>query len=268
MTRTFLWRMALPENAAIGNGIRYGLRRSHVPQYIDLHCHLLPGLDDGAPDLATSMEMLRELLKLGFTEVCVTPHQRNGLFIPSQAEIAESLQTFKKEAAGQQIPAVVRLGAENYWDEILIDRLRKHSVPCYEDSQAFLFEVNPVIMPPRLEEALFEVRLSGYFPVVAHPERYVAVQRDLEFAENLAKQAAMVVDLEAVAGDANRAQSKAARRLIEEGLAHAAASDMHRSDASSSVAKGIDWMIRRMGNTVAANLLQENPRRILSGELP
>jgi len=239
-----------------------------VAQYIDLHCHLLPGLDDGAPDLATSMEMLQTLVDLGFTEVCATPHQRNGLFIPTAEAIAGALDKLRFEAQKCHPFLHVRLGAENYWDEILIERLRAQAVPCYDGRRAFLFEVNPVLLPPRLEEALFEIRLGGTLPVMAHPERYVAVQRDLGFAETMGKQAALVVDLEALAGTHNRAETKAARRLLEEGVAHAVASDMHSPESKRSVAEGITWIRKRLGAAGLAQLLEENPRRILGGELP
>ena len=241
---------------------------NHVAQYIDLHSHLLPGLDDGAPNLAASMEMLQALVDLGFTEICATPHQRNGLFIPTAEAIARSLDEFQSEAKKHHPSVRIRLGAENFWDEILIERLRKHTVPCYDGRRAFLFEVNPGLAPPHLEEALFEIRLSGCLPVMAHPERYLSVQRDLGVAETMGKQAAMVVDLEALAGTHNRAETRTARRLVENGLAHAVASDMHSPESADSVAGGIEWIRKRLGSAGLTQLLEENPRRILEGELP
>jgi protein-tyrosine phosphatase len=239
-----------------------------VAHYIDLHCHILPGLDDGAPDLATSMEILGALVRLGFSEICATPHQRNGLFIPTADAIAAALAEFTTLASKSHPDLRMHLGAENYWDEILVERLRKHTVPCYDGRRAFLFEVNPVLLPPRLDEALFEIRLAGCLPVMAHPERYLPVQRDLAFAETLGKQAALVVDLEALAGGHNRAETKAARRLVEDGLAHAVASDMHSPDTEDAVGSGIAWIGKRLGPSGTRRLLEENPRRILGGELP
>ncbi len=239
-----------------------------MTQYIDLHCHLLPGLDDGAPDLATSVEMLQALVDLGFAEIYATPHQRNGLFLPTSEAITRALGEFRSAAKSHHPSVRIGLGAENYWDEILIDRLRKHTVPCYDGQRAFLFEVNPVLPPPRLEEALFEIRLGGCLPVMAHPERYLSVQREPGFAETIRRQAALVVDLEAVAGTGNRAESKAARRLLNEGFAHAVASDMHSPDSRDSVAEGLAWIRKHLGATGLKQLLEENPRRILGGELP
>jgi protein-tyrosine phosphatase len=256
------------ENAADSDGIRYGLRGSSVAHYIDLHCHILQGLDDGAPDLATSMAMVEQLTSLGFAEVCATPHQRNGLFIPTADAIGAALSALRAELTGHGSPLELHLGAENFWDDILIERLRKHTVPCYDGRRAFLFEVNPVLLPPRLDEALFEIRLGGCLPVMAHPERYLPVQREGDFAETIGKQAALVVDLEAVAGTGTRAETKTARRLLEDGLAHAVASDLHSPDAAPTVARGLAWIRKRLGEAALGRLLAENPRRILLGELP
>jgi protein-tyrosine phosphatase len=214
------------------------------------------------------MEMLQALAELGFTELCATPHQRNGLFIPSADAIADALAQCRAEAEKTAPSLRLRLGAENYWDEIFIERLRAHTVPCYDGRRAFLFEVNPVLLPPRLEEALFEIRMGGQLPVMAHPERYLAVQRDPGFAETLAKHAALVVDLEAVAGTHNRAETKAARRMVEDGIAHAVASDMHSPESADQVAAGLAWILKRLGAAGPVRLLEENPRRILGGELP
>lgn len=229
---------------------------------------MLPGLDDGAPDLETSREMLEALMDLGFTEICATPHQRNGLFIPPAEAISSALTQLRAEVSKNYAPVQIRQGAENYWDDVFLQRLRSHTVPCYDGQRAFLFEVNPVTLPPRIEEALFEIRVGGKLPVMAHPERYLPVQRDLAFAEVLGRQAALVVDLEALAGTQNRGETKAARRLVEEGLAHAVASDMHSPETKDAVGDGIEWIRKRCGGATIARLLEEHPRRILAGELP
>jgi tyrosine-protein phosphatase YwqE len=78
----------------------------------------------------------------------------------------------------------------------------------------------------------------------------------------------LVVDLEAISGTHNRAETKTARKLVEEGLAHAVASDMHSPNTAGQIAGGIAWIRKHLGTTAVSQLLEENPRRILLGELP
>jgi protein-tyrosine phosphatase len=248
--------------------IRYRLTASLVAHYVDLHTHFLPGLDDGADSLATCLSMVRGLAEMGFSDLCATPHQFAGLFEPSLDEVRLTFDQVSRETATVLPEVRLLLGAENYWDDVFASRLRRGDPPCYDGGKAFLFEVSPAAMPPRLEEALFDIRVAGRLAVLAHPERYSAVQRDPAVAEGLGRQAALLVDLAALSGTGDRAEVKTARRLVEEGLAHAAASDMHDPGDSPAIAAGLAWIEKRLGTEVVRRLLSDNPRRILIGELP
>jgi protein-tyrosine phosphatase len=233
--------------------------------FVDLHAHYLPGLDDGAGDQATALEMVGAVVALGFDRLEATPHQRAGMFMPPREAIAAAF-AWLVEATGDR--AQLGLGAENFWDEVLAERLAQGAVPAYDGGPAFLFELNPALMPPRLPETLFELRLAGKMPVMAHPERYLGIQKDVSRAEALGRSAALVVDLGALDGAHGRAEMKTARRLLEEGLAHAAATDIHRPEDQRSIAAGMAWIRKRLGEDALGRLLDHNPRHILAGELP
>ena len=239
-----------------------------MAHYVDLHSHFLPGLDDGADSLTTCLSMVRTLVELGFSDLCATPHQFAGRFQPPLDQVRLTFDQVSREIAGALPEVRLLLGAENYWDDVLASRIRQGNPPCYDGGKAFLFEISPVVMPPRLEAALFDIRVSGRLPVLAHPERYSAVQRDPAVAESLGRQAALLVDLAALSGTGDRAEVKAARRLVEEGMAHAAASDMHDPEDGPAIASGLGWIQKRLGPDTVKQLLSENPRRILVGQLP
>lgn len=240
----------------------------NVGQYVDLHSHILPGLDDGAADVAASLEMVQALAALGFSTLYATPHQRSGLFMPTLDAISAAAASIAP-ALAETLPTItVDLGAENFWDEILAERLRTNCVPGYGKSRTFLFEIHPSFMPARLEETLFQVRISGRLPILAHPERYASIQRSPDSAAELAQKTGLLVDLAAVGGSRGRAEAKVARRLLEEGLAHAAASDMHRPKDARAIVEGVEWIKKRLGAAALVRLLTENPRRMLAGELP
>ena len=196
--------------------------------FVDLHAHYLPALDDGATSREMSLEMVRAIAALGFSDLYATPHQRSGMFLPTRDAIAAAFATVSADVAAGSVPVRLGLGAENFWDTVLHDRMRERTVPVYGSGPAFLFEVNPQMMPVGIENELFQLRVDGFLPVMAHPERYVAVQRDVSLAERLGRHAVMMIDLGALDGAHGRAEMKTARKLVQEGLAHAAASDIHR----------------------------------------
>jgi protein-tyrosine phosphatase len=245
-----------------------GSRSALMANYVDLHAHYLPALDDGAKDRDMSMRMVRAIAALGFSDLYATPHQRAGMFLPAAEAIRTAFAAVSADAQAAGLGARLDLGAENFWDDVLHRRLQERSVPCYGTSTAFLFEVNPQLMPPGIENELFQQRVAGYLPVMAHPERYVAVQRDVTLAERLGRHAVMMVDLGALDGAHGRKEMKTARKLVQEGLAHAAASDIHRPEDQGSVAAGMAWIRKQLGSGGLETMLAENPRRLLAGEMP
>ncbi len=239
-----------------------------MAHYVDLHSHYLPALDDGATSLEMSLQMMRAIASLGFTHLYATPHQRAGMFMPERPKIDAAFATVRAAfGEGAGLPKL-GLAAENFWDSVFHERLGAHTVPTYDTTPAFLFEVNTQMMPAEMENQLFQIRTSGYMPVMAHPERYASVQRDVSLAERLGRHAGMLIDLGALDGAHGKAEMKTARRLVVEGLAHGAASDIHRPEDQTSVAAGMAWIKKQRGPAVLEQMLDENPRRLLAGELP
>jgi protein-tyrosine phosphatase len=236
--------------------------------YVDLHSHYLPALDDGAAAIEVSVQMVRAVAALGFSHLFATPHQRAGMFMPAREQIDGAFQQVATQV-GTAAPGVrLGLGAENFWDDVFHDRWQRGEHPTYDGGPAFLFEVNPQLMPPAIDQQLFQMRLRGQLPVMAHPERYLAIQRDIDGAAKLARSAALLVDLGALDGAHGKAEMKTARRLILDGLAHAAASDVHTPEDQAAVAAGMAWIRKQRGDAMLDRLLGENPRRILAGDLP
>ncbi len=234
--------------------------------FVDLHSHVLYGLDDGAPDEATAIAMLDGLAALGITEQCVTPHQKAGQYMPSWPRIEATL------AAVQHVRRphhpVLRLGAENMWDDVFIDRVARDQIPRYRDSYAFLVEIPPPLMPPGMLAQLFKLRIKRMVPVLAHPERYEPLWDDDDLARSLRSVCAFVVDLGAVAGFHGKRQTKAARHLLETGIACGVATDAHEVGDLQQAAAGLSWIEKKLGHAAVVRLFDHAPRVILAGELP
>jgi len=212
--------------------------------------------------------MVRALAALGFTDLYATPHQRAGMFMPTRQDIDAAFRLIGAETRALGLDLRLGLGAENFWDDVFHGRLRQGQHPSYDAGPAFLFEVNPQMMPPKIDDELFQMRVRGQLPVMAHPERYVAIQSEVGLAEKLGRSAALLIDLAALDGAHGRPEMKTARRLVLEGLAHGAASDAHSPEDQGAIAAGMAWIKKNRGAEVLNQLLDENPRRILAGELP
>ncbi|MCS6913983.1 MAG: CpsB/CapC family capsule biosynthesis tyrosine phosphatase [Myxococcales bacterium] len=245
--------------------------------YVDLHSHVLWGLDDGARTPKDALEMLQILRSLGFRTVYATPHQKQGEFLPAAPDIAARHADVTRRLQEAGLDLDLHLGAENFWDEVFLERAQCDQQPSYRkgpevpsgrDTPAFLLEFPVMQLPPRLIEQLFAFRLRGRLPVLAHPERYVPLWGQRARLEQIARTAALVVDLAALEGAHGPERARAARYLVQEGLCHAVASDLHQVADARPVAAGMAWIKKRLGPARLQALLADAPRQIVAGQLP
>ena len=234
--------------------------------YVDLHSHVLFGIDDGAPDLDTAVAMLDGLAALGISEQCVTPHQKASQYLPAWPDVERAYAAV--DAARKPAHPKLRLAAENMWDDVFYQRIGNDTIPGYAGTRAFLVEIPPPLAPPAMLDQLFQFRLAGKLPVLAHPERYHALWDDDGFARELRKHCSFVVDLGAVGGYHGRREMKQARHLLETGLVAAVATDAHQLGDLQQAAAGLAWIDKKLGHAAVVRLFDHAPHAILDGEFP
>src|SRR5262249_18538320 len=110
-----------------------------MTHFVDLHSHYLPALDDGATGMEMSVEMIRAVQSLGSSALYATPHQRAGMFMPARAAIDDAYTRVGAEVAKAGAGPELGLGAENFWDDVLLSRIRQGAVPTYGQTRTFLF---------------------------------------------------------------------------------------------------------------------------------
>ncbi len=232
--------------------------------FVDLHSHVLCALDDGSPDLPTSLAMLDALAALGVAEQCVTPHQKASQYLPAWDRVEQAYA--QVDAARRPHHPVLRLAAENMWDDVFLERLEHNTFPGYAGTKAFLVEIPPPVMPPNLRDRLFGLRMQGRIPVLAHPERYQPLWDNDELATALRRCCVFAIDLPAVAGFHGKREAKQARHLLECGLAGVVATDAHQPGDVQQSQQGIAWIAKKLGSSVVERLFADAPRAILAGE--
>ena len=136
---------------------------------VDYHCHLLPGIDDGAASLEESLKMARVLSGVGFTTVCCTPHLLKGAYDTSAHEIRERTAQLQLQLAAESIHLQLTPGAEYYLDEYLVELLRD-PLPLGE-AKLLLIEIPNHAPEEFVKETCYRIKCSGYTPLIAHPER-------------------------------------------------------------------------------------------------
>jgi len=236
---------------------------------IDLHLHLIPGIDDGAESLAVSEAMLTRMASLGFTRLVATPHLKDRL-VPAYQDQAEGSLMPVQDLA-DRFGITVGLGYEHLLLPGLADRLQTGEASTLAGSRSVLVELPFVGWSQHAESSLFALQTAGFVPVLAHPERYDAVQRDPELALAVAERGVVLqLTFGSFVGTYGRAVEKSVRTLLEASLARGfrviLATDAHSDGARlRSVPDGIAWIRKHIpaGDAVIRWAADEVPLSLL-----
>jgi protein-tyrosine phosphatase len=237
-----------------------------VSGYVDLHCHWLPGVDDGVESLEDSVALLRSLADVGFARVVATPHMRPGMFDNTAGELRRTFERVQGELAAVSALPERELASEHFFDDIVFRRLLAGDGLPYPGEAAVLLEFYDSNFPPRVEQLLSQLRQRGLTPVIAHPERYRVIWDRPSLLDGLLDSGAVaLLDVAALVGKYGRQPQRCAERLLESGSYHAACSDAHRVRDVAEVERGIDVIRRRYGEAEVDALLRAGPLEILAG---
>jgi protein-tyrosine phosphatase len=243
-----------------------------VRGFVDLHCHWVFGIDDGARTAEASLAMLRGLKKAGFDTVMATPHMRPGMFDNDRNALRAAFDAMRPHLEGEGDLPAVYLSSEHWFDEIVFARLIAGEGVPYPDvpeartprRRGVLVELPPQTFPPRIERRFFDLSRAGLRPVLAHPERYQPVWKDDACLEPLLDAGAcLLLDVCALVGKYGRASQKAAEKVLDDEAYEAACSDAHRPEDAEVVEEAIAVLTERVGLEEAERLLRDGPRGIL-----
>ncbi len=196
---------------------------------IDVHCHLLPGLDDGARDLNSALTIACQLAQAGFQKVIATPHVYEGRNFLSPDMIRESVAFLNLELKREAIPLEVLPGAEYYIFPELPEYLKKEKLLTLADSQKYLLiELPRYELPLYSKQVIFRLQTQGIIPVLAHPERYSYFSDAREVLPQWEKDGVLLqVDLGSLKGIYGPKAFKMANWLLKKGLVHLIGTDAH-----------------------------------------
>lgn len=237
---------------------------------IDLHCHILPGIDDGAANMEEALEMARMAVGSGVKAIAATPHCN----IPNVyenyrgLELLERVEHFKLELAKKHIPLEVYPGMEAYATEELPELLKDGKLLPLADSRYLLMEFSFEEDPEWVEILLEAVLNQGYIPLIAHPERYGFVRRRPNLAYRYVQMGcALQMNKGSILGRFGRGIQELSMKLLDSRLIACVASDAHSSEVRTPHMREVrEYLDKTFGRGCSQLLLMDNPERILKNE--
>lgn len=239
---------------------------------IDLHSHLLPGIDDGAPDLATALELARIALSDGITHMVCTPHIHPGRYDNTIETIQQALAELQQGLLEQQLDLVISAAAEVRFGMELMVAVKQNSIPFlgeWQGQPVLLLEFPHGEIPFGAERLTAWLLQQGIQPLIAHPERNKGLLRAPGKIKPFIEQGCLLqVTAGAVAGRFGEPAQRLAHSLLKEGLVTILASDAHNIEHRPPIlSEGRDAAAQIIGIAAAQRLVLDNPWSIAQNKL-
>ncbi|QZY55325.1 tyrosine-protein phosphatase [Crassaminicella profunda] len=235
---------------------------------IDIHCHILPGVDDGAKDLKESIEMARIAYKDGIRTIINTSHFYDTNDFVTGEQLKKKLINLQQKLKEENIDMEMLLGNEAYISPNLPELAERREVFTINHSRYLLLELPMQEIPMYTETVIYELRLKGFIPIIAHPERYAKVIEEPNIVCDFIGQGALIqVNSGSIRGRFGEAIQKTVYTLLRHNMVHLIGSDAHASKSRRPMLKkAFEKVSEITGQAYANQIFYEYPKAVIKDE--
>ena len=243
--------------------------RKHIDfNYVDIHSHILFGVDDGPDNIETSREMLKIAYEEGIRKIVATPHYHPGKCTIEYDNLRKRFEIFKENMKNVYPQIELKLGREVYYTSDIAEELEKGINLSMENTKYILLEFHPTVEYSYLRTGINNIMQMGYLPIIAHIERYICVLENWELALELKEMGAVIqVNAGSVVGTAGSKAKKFVKRLMKEQIVDLIGTDAHSSGRRAPrMQECAKYIYRKYGENYARDMFHDNAEKILRGE--
>ncbi len=236
-----------------------------MKQFADMHCHILPGVDDGARDAQEMQAMLQMAYQDGTRMIVATPHCHPGRGKSTPRTLIRQLGLLREAAYALDENFRIRLGTEIYYDSDTVDGLKRGEILTMNQTRCVLVEFSPSHSFAYVRRGIQELQAAGYDVILAHVERYPDVISDMEQVEELCEMDVMLqVNAGSITGDAGRTRKKAVKNMMDEDLIFCVGTDAHGTkERPPKMRKAAGYVQKHYGEDYCNRLFSDNIKEIL-----
>ncbi len=236
--------------------------------YTDIHCHVLPGVDDGSQNIEESMQMLRIAYQNQIKRIIVTPHNKPMRHNAGPEKISELIAQLTMQMKREKIEIALYSGNELYYCDELVDKLENHKACTMADTAYILVEFSPADSWEYIRNGMNSLIMGGYIPILAHVERYREICVSTERIEELIEMGAYIqVNVSSIMGKYGMTTRYFTRVLLKKKLVHFVATDAHNCEnRTPELEQCARWIEKKYGQAYARQLLWDNASRVIEGE--
>ncbi len=239
-----------------------------MSEYIDIHCHIIPQVDDGAKDYSISKEMLDIARDNGIKTIIVTPHFHYGKSTISKKDMSTRIDEFKKKIKKDGYDINIYQGNEVFYQYDITDDILNGNISTMNDSRYVLAEFLPSAEYNYIKNAVLEFLNNGYLPIIAHVERYACINSDIEKVRELIHMGAYIqMNASSIVGDYGKEIKKFCKLAIKENVIHFLATDAHSAGHRAPRLEACIKKVKRYaGEEAVMRLLINNPQKIIENQ--
>jgi protein-tyrosine phosphatase len=205
---------------------------------VDIHSHLLPGLDDGVQSYEESEDVILHFQQMGYRKLITSPHVMSDTYKNTTERIQARLAKLKAFLIDREIDMEIQAAAEYYLDEQVFKMVDENQKMLTFGNNYLLFETNFLNEPFNMKEFIFLATTRGYKPVLAHPERYLYLQNNIDKAQDLLDRGVLFqINISSITGFYSKIVQTTAQKLIDRGWVHLLGSDCHHLQHARLVAE-------------------------------
>jgi len=207
---------------------------------VDIHSHLIPSIDDGAKDMERAIELILDLKGMGYKKLITTPHV-SDMFPNSSKTILDGYHTLKVELEKRKIEIEIEVAAEYYADDTFEKLLKNRDILTFGEQKYLLFELSYFTIPRDLDSMIHEIKMAGYTPVLAHPERYTYLHNSIDkYAHIKSLGVLFQINLNSLVNYYSEDITQVVKQLILQGMVDFIGSDTHHRRHTDFLRKSLN----------------------------
>ncbi|MFS0668967.1 CpsB/CapC family capsule biosynthesis tyrosine phosphatase [Peribacillus frigoritolerans] len=237
---------------------------------IDIHCHILPGVDDGSADIKESFNMAKKAVEAGITHLFATPHHLNEKYVNVKSDIIDRAGRLNESLQQENIPLTIHLGQEVRIHRDIFSSLEKEEILTLDDNGTYmLLELPSGSVPTYTQDVIYELQLKGIKPIIVHPERNKELIENHKLLFELVQEGALTqLTSGSIIGQFGKNIKSFSKKIIEHNLAHFIATDAHNIDTRGFTLQQAYETITKAYGVQRAFYFKENAEQLLKDQNP
>lgn len=234
--------------------------------YYDIHCHMLPGVDDGAQTMEEALSMMGISYEEGIRNIILTPHYVRGKNKCTREELRVRFEQLQEEVYKQYPELVLYLGNEVLWEEGIVEDLKSGKIQTMNDTKYVLVEFNIRISYSQLYDAIRRITNARFRPIIAHVERYRCLFKHMERIDELmGMETLLQMNISSIYGGLLDENARWCKKLVKEECISFFGTDAHDlEDRAPYVRDYADWLEKKYGTGFLKQVMIENPERMVA----